>query len=172
LIGISNALGRSLDWLAFGRGTTVGAAPGFVLIPHFDVQAGAGPGRLSVREPSTPYDEPAGGEVIAFREDWLRKKGINPHTAHVLTAVGDSMEPTIRDGDLLLVDRAIDRVRDLGLYVVTWGGFVMVKRVELRRDGTLVLKSDNRQYAEVLVGPDEIESLAVEGRVRWIARTT
>ena len=138
---------------------------GFVLVPKFEVQASAGGGIDNGALAHGP------SEMIAFREDWLRSLGVNPRFAQALVARGDSMEPTIRDGDLLLVDRAIDRVVDEGIYVVTVAGLVLVKRLQMRRDGTLVLRSDNGRYEDEVVPPGELDTIVIEGRVRWIART-
>ena len=52
------------------------------------------------------------------------------------------LDPTIRDGDLILVDRSVDKVVDNGIYVVTFGGLVLVKRIQSRRDGGVILISD------------------------------
>jgi len=159
------AAGRSLDWVASGAAHPADVG-GFVLVPKFEVQASAGGG----------FDNGGVGhgpsEMIAFREDWLRSLGVNPAYAQALMARGDSMEPTIRDGDLLLVDRFIHRVIDEGIYVVTVAGLVVVKRLQMRRDGTLVLMSDNRRYTDEVVPPHELDTIVIEGRVRWIARTT
>ncbi|MBH0619495.1 helix-turn-helix transcriptional regulator, partial [Salmonella enterica] len=79
--------------------------------------------------------------------------------------------PTIRDGDMLLVDRSIDRVVDNGIYVVVFGGAVLVKRVHIRRDRSVVLRSENAVYPEEVVPADEVPDLVIEGRVRWFGRT-
>lgn len=138
---------------------------GFFPVPRLDIRASAGNGRLA------NTDALEGGEFVAFREDWMRRIGLRPRFAQALTAIGDSMEPTIRDGDLLLIDRSIDRVIDNGIYVVVVAGMVLVKRIQTRRDGSIVLKSDNERYDPELVPPDEVTDLIVEGRVRWFGRT-
>ncbi len=47
----------------------------------------------------------------------------------MITATGDSMEETIRDGDVLLVDTSIDRVKDNAIYIVAYGDALLVKRL-------------------------------------------
>ncbi len=82
------------------------------------------------------------------------------------------MEPTIRDGDLLLIDRSIDRIVDNGIYVVVVAGMVVVKRLQTRVDGSVVLRSDNRErYDDELIAAHDVPDLIVEGRVRWFGRT-
>ena len=164
--------GKSLDWLVHGREAvppvavdeTMGLPDGFVTVPMLRVGASAGPGRI------TNGDDLVPGEVAAFREDWLRSMGLIPGRTHVLTAVGDSMEPTIRNGDFLLVDRSVDRVVDNGIYVVVLAGLVLVKRVQVRLSGALVLKSENPVYGEEVVPPDAVDDVVIEGRVRWYGR--
>jgi len=137
---------------------------GFVLIPRLEVEASAGNGRevAQIYQPD---------QTVAFKESWLRRIGVSPNNAHALSAVGDSMEPTIRDGDLLLVDTSIDRVSDNGIYIVVLAGLVFVKRLHVRRDGSLVLKSDNPSYPDEDVPAADTADLHVAGRVRWFGRS-
>lgn len=101
----------------------------------------------------------------------MERNSVNPRFAEVLVAVGDSMEPTIRDGDLLLLDRSIDRVVDNGIYVLVLAGMVLLKRIQTRRDGSVVLKSDSERYDDETVPAGEVPDLRIEGRVRWFGRT-
>lgn len=137
---------------------------GFVEVPYLDIQASAGVGRLAM-----------GGDaerIMMLSESWLRTLGIVPRNAQLLSAVGDSMEPTIRDGDLLLVDRGITNVMDNGIYIVVVGGLVLVKRLQMRVDKSLTLLSDNRErYDPETIGPDRVDELTIEGRVKWYGRS-
>lgn len=161
---LCGAAGRPIDWL-------VGLIPpprsdglDYALIPRLEVEASAGGGALAA-------EEDVGG-MIAFRSEWLRRVGISPRSARALRARGDSMEPTIRDGDILLIDTSIDRLVDEGIYVVVVGGLVLVKRLAIRRDGTVILKSDNAErYDEEVIPPAEAPDLAVSGRVMWFGRS-
>jgi phage repressor protein C with HTH and peptisase S24 domain len=163
------ALGRacrvSLDWLLLGIASDAQGEASeneFSFIPRLEVEASAGSGAVAL-------DEDVGG-LLAFRTEWLRRVGINPGSARALKARGDSMEPTIRDGDILLVDTSIDRVMDEGIYIVVVGGLVLVKRLSVRRDGSLILKSDNGRYEDERIPKAELAELAVSGRVMWFGR--
>lgn len=179
LVTIARRKNVTMDWLATGEGPMhreqsdldggpVRYSPDlpseFRLVPRLDVRASAGAGTL------VEYEEAS--EMLAFRGDWLRRRGINPLAAHVLTARGDSMEPTIRDGDILLVDTSIDRVVDNAIYVVAYDGRTLVKRVQMRLDGSVVLKSDNRDlFDDEPVPAGEVSALNVAGRVMWYGRS-
>lgn len=179
LVILAKRKGVTMDWLATGDGPKhhggsdhsdegspfAPALPSdFRLIPRLEVTAAAGPGSI------VEYEQPV--EMLAFRADWLRSRGINPLTAHVLTARGDSMEPTIRDGDILLVDSSIDRVMDNAIYVLFYAGRTLVKRVQLRLDGSVVLKSDNKDiFDDEAVPAAEVAGLNVAGRVMWYGRS-
>lgn len=67
----------------------------FTTIPAYQVFASAGHGANITDEPLA--------EPMAFRTDWLRREGFDPAKMAVIRAKGDSMEPTINDGDVILV---------------------------------------------------------------------
>lgn len=172
---IADVAGVNFEWLVSGRGSKTGMAqsqiqimgdtdlPGFTLVPRLDVQASAGNGALAWSE------EPV--DFLAFQESWLRARNISPKYARVLTAKGDSMEPTIRDGDVLLIDTSIDRLRDNSIYIVVYDGFVLVKRVHGRVDGSIMLISDNNRYPPETVPGHEVPNIHVAGRVMWFGRS-
>lgn len=172
---IADIAGVDFEWLISGRGSKTGLVqsqmqimgdkdlPGFTLVPRLDIQASAGNGALAWSE------EPV--DFLAFQESWLRARNIHPKYARVLTAKGDSMEPTIRDGDVLLVDTSIDRLRDNSIYIVVYDGFVLVKRVHGRVDGSIMLISDNNRYPPETVPGHEVPNIHVAGRVMWFGRS-
>ena len=84
--------------------------------------------------------------------------------------MGDSMVPTLADGDDILVNRAdaAERLRD-GIYVLRVEAALIVKRIALTPIGRrLSIRSDNEAYP---VWPDcDPADLAVIGRVIWAGR--
>ncbi|QND45340.1 helix-turn-helix transcriptional regulator (plasmid) [Rhizobium lusitanum] len=177
---IADAANVNLEWLVSGRGPKDRKIPeisvngrsidirgrvmdDFAFIQRLDVHASAGSGAITITEDAI--------ELLAFQSDWLKSRHINPTSARVLTAKGDSMEPTIRDGDILLVDTSITSVRDNAIYIVVYGGHVLVKRVNLRRNGSLVLISDNDRHAPEEVPESEVLDLHIAGRVMWFGRS-
>lgn len=165
---LSDALRVSVDWLLDKVSTAqLISEPDmadFALIPRLDFRVSAGAGVIVWSEEPTK-------DVVAFRRDYLTRLGINPSRARAIFASGDSMEPTIRDGDLLLVDESVDRIMNDGIYVVVYQGMARVKRVQRRRDGSFILKSDNERYQPEVVPQNEIDQITVAGRVRWYGHT-
>lgn len=135
----------------------------FAFVKRLEVRPSAGAGALA------PSEEPT--DLIAFQRSWLGSIGVNPDRAHVLEVRGDSMEPTIRDGDMLLVDTSIRSVRDNGIYIVRHEGYVLVKRVQTGLDGSITLISDNQAYDREKVPPADVDRLKIAGRVMWFGRS-
>lgn len=173
---MADILEINLEWLISGRepkekdATAVSSASAnaaisdqFTMVPRLDVQASAGNGSLAQSE--EPID------FLAFQDSWLRERKISPRFARVLTARGDSMEPTIRDGDVLLVDTSITSVYDNAIYIVVYNGHVLVKRVNLKRDGALTIISDNDRHPPEEVPLAEVPDLHIAGRVMWFGRS-
>ncbi len=167
LVRLEEITGVSVQWLAtgrppmvFGKSVATTEVPGFVYVPRYDVRAGAGTGQIVESETLKGF--------LAFREDWVRSRlRRNPANLVVFEAYGDSMQPTIADGDIMLVDTSEDRVRGPAIYVVLAGNEAIVKRVELRKDGALLVKSDNPTYEPWLYDKDQVHELRVLGKVVW-----
>jgi phage repressor protein C with HTH and peptisase S24 domain len=136
--------------------------PGMVLVPKLAIGASAGAG-------ASIDGEPVEGE-LAFDPRWLRGLGADPRALSIIRVEGDSMAPTLNDGDDILVDGsdAAGRLRD-GIYVLRMDDGLMVKRVaRAPGPGRLSVISDNPQYPSW----DDLPMTAVRlvGRVVWTGR--
>lgn len=136
---------------------SVGKQPrgGWIGIPRLPLGASAGPGAFA------DLEEPFG--TFGVTAGWLREHNLDPAMLSAISVVGDSMEPTLRDGDEILVDRT-PRARRDGIHVIRVDGALLVKRLETGRPGVLVLRSDNRLYDPIELPVSEAE---VIGRVVW-----
>lgn len=105
----------------------------------------------------------------AFDRQWLRSLGAeNLDKLFVAHGDGDSMEPTLHDGDVVLVDQAQRAIeRQDRIWAVVVGGLGMIKRVAVLPNGDYELGSDNHRVRPRIVRPDEC---GVVGRVVWIGR--
>jgi len=107
---------------------------------------------------------------LAFREQWLdRITSAKDEDLAVLFADGDSMEPTLRDGDTMLIDRSQVNIRRPGIYVIGFEGTLNVKRVSVNElEGTIRISSDNPAYSSYDATLED--NFQVAGRVVWIGR--
>lgn len=157
----------SLEWLASGTGSMIageivpaGAVADFSYIPRYAVRAGAGSGQVVESENLLGF--------LAFRTEWIRTRlRRNPAKLVVLEAYGDSMEKTISDGDILLVDISEERVRGPAIYVILAGNEAIVKRIELTLEGWLVVKSDNPAYETRTLKGEQADEFRCLGKVVW-----
>ena len=136
---------------------------GLIEIPVLNVDASAGYGAIA--ESETAHTR------FGFDERWLgrltRAKSASLSIIHVL---GDSMEPTLSDGDEVLVDASDQgsRLRD-GIYVLRADDALVVKRVTLKPGGRkITISSDNSAYPSW----DDVDrsEIQVVGRVIWFGR--
>ena len=136
----------------------------YLLVPKYGVQAAAGGGMLVESEQIVDY--------LAFNAAWVHTRlGVEAGRLALIEAVGDSMEPTIRPGDLVLVDVGVDRVVANAVYVLNVGNGLVIKRLQRLLDGTIILRSDNAAYEPERLQPADVEQLRVIGRVLWIGRS-
>lgn len=86
--------------------------------------------------PSTPP-----GAVLS-RES-LERQGVLGHRLTCFLADGVSMEPTICDGDIVIVDHDDTAIVDGGIYVIDWNDEIRVKRLFWKADGAISVESDH-----------------------------
>ena len=102
--------------------------------------------------------------MLAISRRWLREHGVSPNHASVITVWGDSMEPTLRDGDLVLVDTSQNQPRREGIYVLRMGEDLLIKRLAFGLDHITII-SDNPAIKDEVVPRDRLDDLAIIGRV-------
>jgi phage repressor protein C with HTH and peptisase S24 domain len=133
------------------------------LVPILDVEASAGHGALAHME--------ARSAQFGFDEKWLRRlTASKASNLSIIGVLGDSMEPTLHDGDEVMVDLGDgqSRLRD-GVYVLRMDDMLSVKRIAIEPQGKRVsVLSDNPTY------PSwrglEKRMLNIVGRVIWFGR--
>lgn len=132
-----------------------------VFVPHYRNRVSAGNG-VSAAEPELK-------RMLPFNSGWVRAElGANPSDLVMVDVYGDSMEPTLYDGDQVLVDRRKRDLREHGLYVFRVEDELFVKRSEYQY-GRVLLVSDNSRYKPFYL--DEARGEAF-GRVVWRAGKT
>jgi len=134
---------------------SVGKTSPWVDVPRLPLDASAGPGAVAGDE--APFGQ------FRYGRDWLRAQGLTPAYLSVIAVAGDSMIPTLHDGDEILIDRSPRPVRD-GVHVLRVGDTLLVKRLVFERPGQVRVISDNRSYDPYDLPLDEV---VIVGRVVW-----
>lgn len=134
--------------------------PDMVEIAEIDLRYGLG---------GTYLDSPVIESKRAFSRALLRHftRSAPEHLFWTL-GDGDSMEPTIRSGELILIDRSqvSPRMGD-GIWAFAWGDVGMIKRLRPLPDGTVEIHSDNQLVRPALAADGELH---VIGRVVAVIR--
>lgn len=114
------------------------------------------------------HDGPAAPVVRQFSRAWLKSVTDSPASALFITrGRGDSMQPTIHNGDMLIVDRSQRTVREQdAIWAITIGEIGMVKRLRVRGENVMIV-SDNVSLADERAHAAEVN---VVGRVVFVGR--
>lgn len=168
LIKISRATNVNIDWLAGAENVSFENArfldaSDFETIPLYSAEASAGCGCFQ-------HDDAIIGEHLILVED-LKRLGIKKEDACAIKARGDSMLPTLMDGDLLVVDtREQAGVYD-GVYAISIDNQLLVKRLryDISSQGYHII-SDNPDHDNFLLPKAELSRLRVNGRIRQVVK--
>lgn len=134
----------------------------YAFIPQYTAKAAAGIGHdnVFVEERSS----------LAFKQEWLRAKRARPDNLMVIYVTGDSMCPTICDGDVILVDRSrVDPAHNKLFLLMSKEDGLTVKRLMLIED-MWVIRSDSEdklQYPDRYLPHGERFELDIQGQVLW-----
>ena len=143
-----------------------GASPDYAFVRQVEVRASAGGGSLI--NGGAEYDK------LAFKKAWLASKTTSSvDQLSVMAVWGDSMLPTLADGDVVLVDEG-GSGRELvegRVYVLRVGDEVFVKRFR-KAVGKVFFISDNREfdYQNIEIGGGDADQCGIIGRVLWAGR--
>ena len=92
-------------------------------------------------------------DTISLDKSFFRTP-INTNKLKGIQVDGDSMEPTLRDGDYVLIDENINFGTN-GIYAIQYGGQILIKRLQFKMDGTILIISDNDKYDKEVFNPKE-----------------
>ena len=169
-VRISVDKGVSLDWLILGAGSEGEGESSqdqgfavydqfYVEVPLYDIRASAGDGSLFEEERIDTY--------LKFRRDWVSKEGLFEKDLVGVRVAGDSMDGTLQDGDMVLVNRA--RTQPDGVFLVRVGESLHIKRLQHRTDGAVRISSDNDLYEPEVVPPERLSQVEIIGHCHWRA---
>lgn len=131
-------------------------------IPHFAITASLGTGIDLI-------DTEDVIEKMTLKNEWLSKNVFASKIKNlaVISGKGNSMSPTINDGDLVLVDCGVRSANVDGIYVLSANNRIFIKTVRQRIDGVFEISSDNPSVKTVDVLNGDYEVI-IYGRVVWV----
>lgn len=168
----ADRLGVSAKWLLTGLDGDIIASDkpleaqakemGLALIPELELGYSMGGGAI--------FNDYRHKGFVPFHRDWLRgfMRG-SFADLFVARGAGDSMMPTLLDGDIVLIDTAQKRIDQQDrIWAISYGDLGMIKRVRRLPGGTFRVMSDNSTVSDIEATDEEMH---VVGRVVWIGRT-
>jgi phage repressor protein C with HTH and peptisase S24 domain len=185
IIGRLVELGFNPDWLLRGEAPMRDVSPARIDARVDELER---EGQLRPLDPNiarVPYYEDArlaagGGALIeasstrsvAFDELMLKRDfGVAPRELAVIPVHGNSMEPTIRSGELVLIDMSeAGRALSSAIYAIRLDGALMVKRLEPTGGRRIEVKSDNPLSSSHTLTLDDATDFAIIGRVAVVFR--
>ena len=113
-----------------------------VLVPYYDMKLSAGYGLIAFENAEEPE------EVLRFSKHFMSKLGaINKNNITAVDVAGDSMSPSIHDGDMIFIDSTSHNLVSGHIYALAWNDEYMIKRViKNPSNKTYTLVSDNKVY--------------------------
>jgi SOS-response transcriptional repressor LexA len=132
LYAMSKLSGRSMSWLLTGKEAeeTVPPQPPPSLPEDEYVSVPLTEGRIAAGEPIIPQEEVIDWVVVHVRP--LKKASASPRDLVACRVSGDSMWPVIADGDIIVIDRGVDKSRILPkkIYAVWADGGITAKMLQ------------------------------------------
>lgn len=139
---------------------------GYTFVPRYNILAGLGEGESITSEQVI--------DALAFRTEWLQSQGIDAENAVCIKCKGDSMSPSLRHGDIALIDLGqktpTDGIYAIGRRTAADQHEVIIKRIEYKLSGQLIISSDNQaanRAPETYEPGYDLEQLNIIGRVVW-----
>lgn len=163
LIAIANAMNVSVEWLATGKQRVI----------EFDTHQNMTLIQVPIYAAnSISYGEKAYDQELltsfAFCREWMNSIGLNVNKIAALVMQGDSMSPTIRHGDSLLIERVDNSFVDGEIFAIQTKNEFMIRRLQHYFGGRIHLSCDNPDYPALTVSDDK---LSIVGKVVWRGTT-
>nr|DAS94202.1 MAG TPA: Repressor protein CI [Caudoviricetes sp.] len=168
LIKIAEAAKIRLEWLALGTGA-----------PDQDTK--------TINTTESPYNDDYFEEIDDFRnikvaagfgafneeleanktkveKAWLQARGLKAKHCAMFTVDGESMYPTLKDGEEIIVDRSKRELREGKIFILNNQGAMLVKKIQIDFN-SVDLISDNPIYKPITLSQDEANHLIIIGQV-------
>jgi phage repressor protein C with HTH and peptisase S24 domain len=149
----------SINWVLFGQfpKSLEEETEKYARIRYFSkINASAGGGSFN-------YDEAY--ELLTIDKALLERLSTKAKGIAAMNVIGDSMEPTLQDKEVILFDKENKDITKGGIFIVTTNAGLFVKRIAQKLDGSVELISDNRNYNSEIIQEDELLGLEIVGKV-------
>lgn len=133
----------------------------FDYIPMAEAKLSAGGGCFVLSEEMEGY--------YAFRKNWLSRVASSPKNLVLMRVHGGSMNPTLQDGDTVMIDTGRTDIKEGMLYALRFDSTIMVKRLAFRPGSRIKIISDNRQEYESYEA--DMRELHIIGQIIFFCRT-
>jgi phage repressor protein C with HTH and peptisase S24 domain len=153
----------SINWILFNQlpKSLEEETEKYTRIRYFsDVNASAGGGGFNYDEDYTYL-----GIDKILLDSLYKSNNSNPNSIIALNVIGDSMEPTLYDKEIILFDKENKDISKGGIFVVSTNAGLFVKRVAKKIDGSVELISDNKNYNSEIIKEEELSTLNLLGKV-------
>lgn len=105
---------------------------------------------------------------LRMSKETLRNRAIDKKNAVATRASGDSMNPTIKDGDTIHIDLGRKTIKDGKVFAICHGGLFMAKRLyNLPMGGIRIVSDNSAEFPEIQLTADDIVNQQFE-IVGWI----
>ena len=102
---------------------------------------------------------------LAFTKHWLRKMGVTDKQCSAARVAGDSMEPTLSEGDMVLIDHQQREVIGDSIYIIRMDQHLYAKRLRWVPSGMLEIISDNHLYPPMNMEPAHLAEIDDIGKI-------
>lgn len=132
----------------------------FVALPLLNISLSTGGGSCALEE-SAEFS-------LVFRRYYLKKMGVPEKAAKLVRVVGQSMEPTLHDGDVVGVNTQDTSIRDGKTYAICQADLLRVKTL-IATPTSVIIRSINREeYPDEVMNREEFyKNVRIIGRVFW-----
>lgn len=149
------AHGVNPTWLITGQGNMFLESEGHYLsdnvrVPIIDVKASAGKGTINYIEGIKGYIE-----IPTYLLPY------NSGVIEIVEVLGDSMEPTLRNGEAVIIDRNSGEIQSGEIYLINIDGELRIKRLEKKINGSLFVFSDNPSFTPEEITKDQLDFISV-----------
>ena len=169
--GARGITGENLDRICAALGISISEffamdakdMPEIVFVERVTARPRAGTGGLET-------DSESNG-MYAFQRAFIERKRGRAEGMKLFEVAGDSMSPTLNDGDMIMVNLDDTTVRSGCIYLLRMEDELMVKRLENRPGGVLLIRSDNPDYEDLQMNKVEGDAdVQIFGRMVWSCR--